>query len=121
MCLSLGGLLIHMKIHPVNKSLYFLWASPVNIFSFIVLPILFIRPSTVAWGFIFNAFTVGIGTIGMAYFSVLTFEPPFSLFRLLSESTLPAIVILWAKIPLAMLILQKIRTGKPSNDKKDVS
>ena len=103
--ITLVGLLAHMKLHPVTKSLFFWWASPVSIFSLVVIPVLFARPATVAWGFLFNAMTVAIGTITMSYFSLLTFEAPFTLYRLLTESTLLKIFFLWAKLPVAYSIL----------------
>ena len=105
MCMSLGGVLVHMKLHPMGNSLYYWWASPVSAFSLLVLPFLFARPSTAAWGFMLNAFAVGIGTIGMGYYSLHTFEAPVTLGRLISGSTLPAIMILWIKVLIAYRIL----------------
>jgi len=109
MCLSLAGLLIHAELHPVTKSLYFWWASPVCIVSLLVLPVLFIRPRTVAWGYGLNLFIIALGTIGMGYFSLLNFEPPVTLWQLGVRSTLPAIIILWLKLPLAYFILLQMR------------
>jgi hypothetical protein len=107
--ISLLGLWVHLQVHPLSKSLYFWWASPVSLFSLVVLPVLFLRRATVGWGYVLNACTVAIGTIGMSYFSLLTFEPPLSLYRLFSESTLPNILLLWIKLPVAHLILRRMR------------
>ena len=42
------------NLHPVTESLYFFWASPVTVFSVIVIPVLLARPSTVGWGFMLD-------------------------------------------------------------------
>lgn len=109
MCMSLGGVLVHMNLHPIEKSLYYWLVPPVSAFSLLVLPFLFARPSTAAWGFMLNAFAVGIGTIGMGYFSLHTFEAPVTLARLIGDSTLPAILILWTKVMIAYRILYEWR------------
>ena len=114
MCISLGGMLIHLKLHPVGKSLYFLWASPVSAFSLLVIPFLYLRSSTVAWGFMLNVGTVLIGTIGMSYYFMLTFEGPLTLSRIIMESTLPGILVLWAKVPIAYFILLKMKPESSS-------
>ena len=109
MGISLLGLVIHLQVHPLSRSLYFWWAAPVSFFSLAVLPVLFLQGKTVGWGYLLNACAVAIGTIGMGYFSLLTFEPPLTMHRLFSESTLPNILLLWIKLPLAHLILRHMR------------
>lgn len=110
--ISLLGLLAHINLHPVGKSLFFWWASPVSVFSLIVIPALYARPATVAWGFLFNAMTVVIGTIAMSYFSLLTFDAPITLYRLATESTLLKVFFLWIKLPVAYFILIKMKPLK---------
>ena len=110
MVISLIGLLRHVKLHPVDQSLYFWWASPINVISLFVLPCLFARPATVAWGYLLNSFIVAIGTIGMAYFTLLSFEGPLTPQKILFASTLPYILILWLKVPLATSILREMRS-----------
>jgi hypothetical protein len=102
-------MLAHVNQHPFGKSLYFLWASPTSAFSLIVIPVLYYRPLTVKWGFMLNAGTVLIGTIGMSYYSLLTTEPPFTLYKLLFETMLPAILILLTKLPLSYFILKNMK------------
>ncbi|MBC8413627.1 MAG: hypothetical protein ISR96_03560 [Nitrospira sp.] len=103
------GLITHIKLHPVTESLYFLWASPISLFSLVVISMLYTRPSTVAWGYMFNAGTIIIGTVGMLYFFLLSIERPIVIAHLLSESPLPGIILLWVKLPLAHLILNKMK------------
>ena len=113
--LSFGGLLLHLRIHPPTKSLFFWWAAPTGAFSLLVIPLLYLRPSTVAWGVLFNGFAVAIGVIGMAYFSLHTLERPLTPAKLLFGSTLPDIAVLLAKLPLALLILREMRAGAGAN------
>ena len=105
-------MLVHMELHPVENSLYFLWASPVSAFSLLVLPFLYCRPSTVGWGFMLNAGTVLIGTIGMSYYSLLNLDRPLTLYKSLFESALPGIVILWTKVPVSYFILKTMNQNK---------
>ncbi len=112
MGITLAGVFIHLKLHPPWESLYYFWASPLSVFSLIVIPVLYSRPATSAWGFMLNAVTVLIGTTGMSYYSLLYFERPFTLYRIITESTLPAIFILWARLPVAYLILVKMQSRR---------
>jgi hypothetical protein len=106
--ITLMGLAAHMKLHPVWESLFFWWASPLSFFSLLVIPVLYVRPVTVAWGVLFNAMTVAIGTIGMSYYFLLTFESPVTFYRLILESTLVPIFILWTKLLLSYFIFVKV-------------
>ncbi len=115
------GLMAHMKLHPVTKSLFFWLASPISLFSLIVIPVLYARPATVAWGFLLNGMTVAIGTITMVYFSLLTFEGPFTLPKLFKETTLFQVLFLWAKLPVAYFILVAMKSLKPAREQKGVS
>lgn len=112
--ISIGGMMIHLNLHSPGKSLYFLWASPVSLFSLVVITFLYCRPSTVAWGFLLNAGTIIIGTTGMCYYSLLTFDGPLTPYRVIAESTLPAVLILWTKLPISLYILRKMRPLKLS-------
>jgi hypothetical protein len=111
-------MLMHLKFHSPFKSLYFWWASPVNAVSLIIIPVLYSRSSTIRWGFMFNAAAVLIGTIGMSYYSLLNLERPLTVYRIIIESTLPNILILWSKIPIAYLILLEMQPQKESLHKR---
>jgi len=50
--LTFGGLMLHLRIHPPTKSLYFWWAAPTGAFSLLLIPFLYLRPSTVAWALV---------------------------------------------------------------------
>ncbi|RJR20269.1 MAG: hypothetical protein C4581_03560 [Nitrospiraceae bacterium] len=106
MLISLAGVLIHIKLHHPSESIYYWWASPLSVFSLLVIPVLYSRTSTVAWGFMLTAGTIIFGTIGMFYFSLMTLEGPLTLSGILFKSALPAIIILWIKLPIAVYILR---------------
>ena len=109
MGLSLIGIIVHTIIHPVQESLYYWWASPVAVISFVLLPILFSRRSTVAWGYLLNAFTVLIGVIGMSYYAMMKPEGPV---------TIPYILVLLIKLVIAHMILLKMRPEGPTKGER---
>lgn len=116
--ITLGGMLMHLKFHSPLKSLYFWWASPVNAVSLLIIPVLYCRPSTAGWGFMVNSLAVLIGTVGMSYYSLLNLERPLTFYRLFIESTLPNILILWTKIPIAYLILLQMQPNREPLQKR---
>jgi hypothetical protein len=105
MCLSLGGVLLHSKFHPVTQSLYFWWAASADAFSLVVLPWLFAKRSTVGWAYLLNAITVLTGVVAMAFFSILRLPDEVSLSAIVLETTFPYIIILLAKLPIAHAVL----------------
>ncbi|MFO7739692.1 MAG: hypothetical protein R6V46_14525 [Desulfatiglandaceae bacterium] len=107
--LSLGGLLLHVRIHPPLQTLLNWWAPAFGIVNLCVLPFLFSRSSTVNWAYLINFATVIAGTVGMAYFSIITWKDPLTLYAIFLNSTFPDIVILSAKLPVAHLIWVTLR------------
>ncbi|BCS98907.1 hypothetical protein DSLASN_45390 [Desulfoluna limicola] len=113
MLLSLGGLCLHAGLHPPAQSLYFWWAAPMSAVSLLLLPVLFLRASTVGVAVLMNAFAVTAGVVGMAYFSLLSPPVPLTLWTLLARSTLAPVFILLAKLPLAHVILVEVQKEAP--------
>lgn len=110
-CLSLGGLLMHLRIHPMGES-YFHWVPGlVGVVNCIVLPALFLHPRGVGMAYVLNLLTVVSGTVSMAYFSIHHLTPPYGIVKLLMFTTFPYIVILFAKVPLGQIILETMRPG----------
>jgi len=120
-CISLGGFLIHLRLHPLGQSLYFWWAAPVAAFSVVVLPFLFARRSTVGWGYMLNAGTVLIGLVGMAYYSLMKADWPITLSFILRESTLPYTFVLLAKLAIAHVILVEMRSQEVRKEERGCS
>jgi hypothetical protein len=107
--LSLGGLLLHARLHPLLESMYNWWALGFGVLNVTLVPLLFLRPATAGAAYLLNAATIIAGTVGMAYYSYMNAEGPLTARLFLLESTFPDIVILFAKLPLAHLILDEMR------------
>ena len=114
--LSLGGLLIHLHVHPPGDEA-FDWIPVVcGFITAFVLPFLFNRRSTVGLAFVITLAVVIVGTVTMAYESIEHFKPEevkgalaFLQFWLI-KSTLADILVLFAKVPLALMILRHFRS-----------
>ena len=104
--MSLGGLLLHLRIHPPKDNVSNWVPAAFGALSTFVLPFLFNSPVTVAWAYLFTWATVVTGAVAMAYFSFITWEVPVSVKTVIMNSTLPDILILLAKLPLAHKILR---------------
>lgn len=113
LCLSLGGLLLHLRIHPMLESYFHWWAGGFGLMNCLVLPGLFLHPRGVGAAYVLNILTVIAGSLGMAYYSLHTLKPPFGLEAIFLKSTLPDILILWAKLPLGQALLEMMRPHGP--------
>jgi hypothetical protein len=85
--ISLGGFLLHARIHPVAQNQANLIPALSGLLSVIAIPLLFCFRRTLVWGYVLNGFTAIIGTVVMAHFSIARW--PMVL--------LPDILILWGK------------------------
>ena len=68
---SLGGWLLHLRIHPPSEDSTHLIPFFAGIIGIIIVPILFLYKKTIPYAYIINGFLVIIGTITMAHFSLL--------------------------------------------------
>lgn len=116
--MSLGSLLLHLRIHPPGDSM-FNWIPAVfaaaNTF---FVPFLFNNPVTVTWAYLFAWATVVTGTVAMAYFSVVTWKLPVTAQAVIMHSTLPDIIILLAKLPLAHKILRAYWPNRANTERR---
>jgi hypothetical protein len=103
--LSLGGLLIHLRMHPITEN-------PANFVPFVfgivnsVLVILFfINNNTAVIAYLINGFGVIIGIIMMVDFSLSNLPYPLTIGKLFLKTTFPYILILFAKLLPAHIIL----------------
>jgi len=112
--LSAGGLMLHVRIHPPAASL-FNWIPVVfGAANILLLPLLFRRAVTAPLAFMLCCITVIAGTIGMAYYSIVEWKEPVTLYTVLFKSTLADIVILAAKVPLGYVLLRKVGGTAPA-------
>lgn len=106
---SLGGLLLHLRIHPPSDNMFNWVPAAFGVANAFVLPFLFNSPTTVAWAYLFVWATVVTGTVAMAYYSIITWAMPVTIKDVILFSTLADILILMAKLPLAHKILRAYR------------
>jgi hypothetical protein len=104
--LSLGGLLLHLRIHPPSKSLFYWIPFLFALVNTLIIPFLFNRRGTVTYAYLFTWATVIAGTVGMAYFSITAWRVPVTAINVILKSMLPDIIMLWSKIFLAHKILR---------------
>jgi len=126
LCLSLGGLLLHLRIHPPGESPFNYIPLVFTLVTALLVPVAFNYRRTVAWAFVLNTATVIVGVVTMAYYSargwqsipnVLTLTTDSSALTYLTDivlrvmlwTTLPDILVLLAKLPLGLHILRYFR------------
>ncbi len=107
--LSLGGLLLHLRIHPPKEEA-FNWIPVIcGAVSVIVLPFLFNWRWSVAVAYLLNVAVVVVGTVTMAWHTIEHWKGPVTWDAVLLQSTLADILILLAKLPIAHSILRHFR------------
>ena len=94
---SIGGLLLHTRIHPVKTNYSNLVPLVCGILSTLVVPLLFCFRKTIAYGYVLNGFLVIIGTITMGHFSIAHWPNPITAQAVLLNTLLADILILWGK------------------------
>jgi hypothetical protein len=95
--LSIGGLLLHSRIHPVKANYSNLVPAVSGVLSVLVVPLLFCFRRSIAYGYVLNGFLVIIGTITMGHFSIAHWPNPTTVQAVLLNTTLADILILWTK------------------------
>jgi len=115
--LSLGGLLLHVRIHLLSDTgaikLGLNGIVPVvfGIVNTFVLPLMFLSRKTASWAFLITVLTVIAGTAGMAYFSATDPRLALTANGIILHTTLPDILVLWSKVGLGYAILRLVRRG----------
>lgn len=95
--LALGGWLLHLRIHSPVKGAGYLVPFISGLLSVFCLPFLFWFRRTIALAYIINGFMTILGTITMAYFSVVFFKGPVTAANIILNTTLADIALLWGK------------------------
>ena len=140
--ISLGGLLLHIRIHPVSEKIVdpaevgqqvaggavreadgsvivkeaeYLIPLIVGIITTLALPFMFNCEKTVRWAFLINVVVVIVGTVTMANHSYEHWGgKPVTFLNIILKSTFPDIMILLAKLPLGCAILSHFHSkGQP--------
>jgi hypothetical protein len=95
--LSIGGILLHTRIHPIKTNNSNLVPAISCILSILVVPALFCFRKTIAYGYVLNGFLVIVGTITMAHFSLAHWPNPITVQAFFLNTLLADILILWGK------------------------
>ena len=93
--LALGGLLLHIRIHPVSQVPSIIVAFVAGILSIIVVPFLFSRKSLVEYGYVLNGMLVIVGTITMTHFSLAHWPAPVTFETVILKTLVADIAVLW--------------------------
>jgi hypothetical protein len=93
---SLGGLLLHLRIHPPSADSTNLIPFITGIIGVVIIPILFLSKKTMPYGYLINGFFVIIGTITMAHFSIVHLPKHVTLQTIFVGTLLADIAILFA-------------------------
>ncbi|MFH0803423.1 MAG: hypothetical protein V2A78_13700 [bacterium] len=117
--LSLGGFLLHLRIHPASQNSSNMVPVISAILSILVVPLLFSFKKTIAYGYVLNGFLVIVGTVTMAHFSVVHWPSPTTLKSLILMTTLGDILVLWSKFFVGMALFNLEMFGyAPDKEKK---
>jgi hypothetical protein len=109
--LSIGGLLLHLRLHPVPFGAG-RGENPANLIPFVsallgavAVPILLSRARTFIIGYLINGMAVVIGTITMAHMSIAAPPYPLTFPAIVTNTSIPYIVLLFPKLLVGQRIL----------------
>lgn len=95
--LALGGFMLHLRLHPIAENPIFLLPFFAGLLGVVVVPLLFLFPQTIGYGYVLNGFLAIVGTVTMAHFSWVHWPSPTTLQSMLLNTLLAEILILWGK------------------------
>jgi hypothetical protein len=95
--LSLGGWLLHYRIHPLTKASVNYIPFISGILGVFCLPFLFLSRKTLNLAYLVNGFQAILATIVMGHFSIVHFEGPLSITNVILNTLFADIALAWAK------------------------
>lgn len=108
--ISLGGFLLHLRIHPVFNEGVFEWGRliPVifGILSILVIPCLFLKRETADLAYLLSGISVIFGIITMSHLSIFFWEGDLTLSKVLFKTTLADSLMLMGKFFIAKAIFE---------------
>jgi hypothetical protein len=104
--ISLGGWLLHMRIHPISKLAVNYVPFVVGLIGVTAVPVMFLFRRTLAYAYVINGMLVIIGTITMSHFSFV--HPPDQIrFQTLFMGTMfPDIIVLFTNFMLGKTLFE---------------
>jgi hypothetical protein len=103
---SLGGWLLHGRIHPPSKLSVDYIPFIVGLISFTAVPIMFLFRKTVAYAYVINGMLVIIGTITMTHFSLAHPPEQITFASVIGKTMFPDIAILFVNFILGKAIFE---------------
>jgi len=94
---SLGGWLLHLRIHPPGNSTVNLIPFIAGLFSIVVLPAMFYSKKTMAYAYVANGMIVIIGVITMGHVSLMRLPLHLTFTTIVLGTLLADIVLLFTK------------------------
>ena len=110
--ISLGGWLLHLRIHSPAAAVLNWVPAVIGVVTTFILPFMFNRDSTARWAFLITVIAIISGTIAMADYSFDNPPKTITFVTIILQTTLADIIILFAKLPIALSILQFWRSQK---------
>lgn len=104
--LSLGGWLLHLRIHPLSKLPAHYIPFFAGLLGCTVLPALFLFRKTTAYAYVINGMLVILGTITMAHFSLTHLPAQITFSTLLMGTMLPDILILFGNFTVGKTLFE---------------
>jgi hypothetical protein len=93
--ISLGGVLLHIRIHSISNNTANIIPLIAGILSVIVVPVLFSVKKTVQYGYVLNGMLAIIGTVLMTHFSIANWPQPATFATVMVQTMLSDNLILW--------------------------
>jgi len=103
--LSLGGGLLHFRIHPISGNPSFFIPFVLGLVNVIITPLLFNQKKTVIIAYLINGVGVIIGGMVMAHLSFSALPHPLTFTNVIFKTTLADIVILFSKFFIGQTVL----------------
>jgi hypothetical protein len=105
MLLSLGGWMLHFRIHPITQNPSNLVPFVFGLLNFTITPLLFNYKRTVIIAYLINGLAVIMGTVLMAHLSLAHLPSPVTFTGIIFRTTLGDILILFPKLLIGQMIL----------------
>jgi hypothetical protein len=95
--LSVGGFLLHVRIHPVAKNPANIVPVVLGVLGVVIVPLLFLSRKLVSYGYVINGMEAIIGTVVMAHYSIAHWPAPVTPAAMILQTLLADILVLWSK------------------------
>jgi hypothetical protein len=120
--ISLGGFLLHLRVHPVSQNFSNIIAVISGVVSIVAVPLLLSFKKTIHYGYVLNGFLAIVGTIVMAQFAIVHWPEPATLETIILKTTLADIIIVWSKFFIGKALFDLETFGyDPAKPKKGIT